>query len=127
VLGHAILDLRATGRQLMTGSLRLIADDLTGALDTAAEFTGVCGALDVAWTESVPESLTGSLAIDTGTRECGSDEAAARVGRTAAALGGAAIAYKKIDSLMRGPWAAELAACLAAGDWAHCVFAPAFP
>jgi hypothetical protein len=54
VPGDAILDLRATGRQLMTGSLRLIADDLTGALDTAAEFTGLCGAIDVAWTESLP-------------------------------------------------------------------------
>ena len=111
----------------MTGSLRLIADDLTGALDTAAEFTGLCGAIDVAWTESVPDNLTGSLAIDTGTRECGDDDAAARVGRVAAALDGAAIAYKKVDSLMRGPWAAELAACLATGQWTHCVLAPAFP
>ena len=30
-------------------SVRLLADDLTGALDTAAEFVGLCGPFDVTW------------------------------------------------------------------------------
>ena len=49
--------------------LRLLADDLTGALDTAAEFVGLCGPLDVSWTDTLPSSLSGSLIIDSGTRE----------------------------------------------------------
>lgn len=41
-------------------------------------------------------------------------------------LQGATIAYKKVDSLLRGAWAAELGACLRSGPWASCVVAPAF-
>ncbi|WP_431271183.1 four-carbon acid sugar kinase family protein [Dankookia sp. P2] len=105
--------------------LRLLADDLTGALDSAAELAGLCGPLPVAWQGAVaPE---GSLALDSGTREAGRDEAVARVAALAPALAGADIAYKKLDSLWRGQPAAELAACLATGAWAHCVLAPAFP
>jgi hypothetical protein len=33
-------------------SVRLLADDLTGALDTAAEFVGLCGAFDVIWMDT---------------------------------------------------------------------------
>ena len=33
-------------------SVRLLADDLTGALDTAAEFVGLCGSFDVTWAEA---------------------------------------------------------------------------
>ncbi len=50
--------------------LRLIADDLTGTLDTAAGFTGLVGPVEVAWIGgSLPAE--GSLALDTGTRERG--------------------------------------------------------
>jgi uncharacterized protein YgbK (DUF1537 family) len=42
-------------------------------------------------------------------------------------LRGATLAFKKIDSLLRGPWTAELAACLRSGDWEACIVAPAFP
>lgn len=104
--------------------LRLIADDLTGALDTAAELTGLCGAVPVRWDEAGP---TGSLAMDSGTREMDRDAAVARLRVMAPALAGADIAYKKIDSLLRGQVAAELAACLASRHWAHCILAPAFP
>ena len=34
-------------------SIRLLADDLTGALDTAAEFVGLCGPFDVTWREAL--------------------------------------------------------------------------
>ena len=34
-------------------SVRLLADDLTGALDTAAEFVGLCGPFDVIWPEAL--------------------------------------------------------------------------
>ena len=41
-------------------------------------------------------------------------------------LAGADIAFKKIDSLLRGPWVAELDACLRTGLWDACIVAPAF-
>src|ERR1700761_1669942 len=108
-------------------SLRLLADDLTGALDTSAELVGQFGALEVSWSASsiAPGNL--SFAMDSGTRELSSDQAFAIVQDLAPRLSGATIAYKKIDSLLRGPWVAELDACLRTGIWDACVVAPAFP
>jgi uncharacterized protein YgbK (DUF1537 family) len=108
-------------------SLKLLADDLTGALDTSAEFVGVCGSLDVVWSADSLASDAPSLAIDSGTRECGALQAAAIVRGIAPRLEGADIAYKKVDSLLRGPWVAELEACLQSGLWDACIVAPAFP
>ncbi|QHO77139.1 Hrp-dependent type III effector protein [Bradyrhizobium sp. CCBAU 051011] len=107
-------------------SVRLLADDLTGALDTAAEFVGLCGPFDVIWPEALPTTTPRSLAIDSGTRELATAESVEIVGRLAPLLGEGTIAYKKVDSLLRGAWAAELGACLRSGHWASCVVAPAF-
>jgi uncharacterized protein YgbK (DUF1537 family) len=107
--------------------LCLIADDLTGTLDTAAGFTGLCGPIPVAWPQSLPDPAAGCLAIDSGTRELPADAAARIVGDLAPRLYGADIAFKKVDSLLRGPWAAELAAVLRLGPWQRCIVAPAFP
>ena len=106
-------------------SLRLLADDLTGALDTAAEFVGRFGPFDVVWSAAALDAA--SVAIDSGTREIDADKAFATVAELAPLLDGAAIAYKKIDSLLRGPWVAELDACLRTGTWDACIVAPAFP
>ncbi|MBR0713813.1 four-carbon acid sugar kinase family protein [Bradyrhizobium liaoningense] len=118
----------------MRPSLRLLADDLTGALDTAAEFVGVCGAIGVTWAEALPSRRPACLAVDTGTRERDKADSVAIVERLAPLLadgaiadnGDAAIAYKKVDSLLRGAWAAELGACLRTGPWTSCIVAPAF-
>ncbi|MDA9395237.1 Hrp-dependent type III effector protein [Bradyrhizobium sp. CCBAU 45394] len=107
-------------------SVRLLADDLTGALDTAAEFVGLCGSFDVTWPEAPATQGSRSLAIDSGTRERSKAESVEIVGRLAPQLHGATIGYKKVDSLLRGAWAAELGACLRSGHWASCVVAPAF-
>lgn len=107
--------------------LRLIADDLTGTLDTAAGFTGLCGPIPVAWPEILPAAGSGSLAIDSGTREMTAARADRIVGALAPRLRGAGIAFKKVDSLLRGPWAAELAAVMRPGAWTRCIVAPAFP
>lgn len=107
--------------------LRLIADDLTGTLDTAAGFTGLCGSIPVAWPEILTAESAGCLAIDSGTRERSAEAAGRIVGALAPRLVGAGIAFKKVDSLLRGPWAAELAAVLRQGAWDRCVVAPAFP
>jgi uncharacterized protein YgbK (DUF1537 family) len=105
--------------------VRMIADDLTGALDTAAEFVGLCGPFDVIW-EPPAASASHSLAIDSGTRERSKAESVEIVGRLAPLLRDGTIAYKKVDSLLRGAWAAELGACLATRHWTSCVVAPAF-
>lgn len=107
--------------------LRLLADDLTGALDTAAELVGRTGPVHTFWHGAIPPDLPGNAALDSGTRELGAAEAAATVAALVPHMAGAGIAYKKIDSLLRGPTLAELAACLRAGPWERCVLAPAFP
>ena len=101
--------------------LRLLADDLTGALDSAARFVPVSGPVAVTWREATD----GSLAFDTGTRDLAAGAALARVSEMAALLEGGDPAFKKIDSLLRGHVALELAACMRCFD--HCVLAPAFP
>lgn len=104
--------------------LRLLADDLTGALDTTAEMTALCGSVPVRW-DAAP--LQGSAAFSSGSREAPRDVAIQSVRALAPLLAGADIAYRKLDSLLRGHVAAELAACWATGYWRHCVLAPAFP
>jgi D-threonate/D-erythronate kinase len=108
-------------------SLKLLADDLTGALDTAAEFVGLVGPCDVFWSAAAIPAGQESFAIDSDMRERASDEAFARARELAPVLAEADIAYKKIDSLLRGPWIAELDACVRSGLWDACLVAPAFP
>ena len=106
-------------------SLRLLADDLTGALDTAAEFVGLCGPFDVIWA-GAPPRIPSCIAVDTGTRERDKAQSVAIVGSLAQVLRDGSISFKKVDSLLRGPWAAELGACLQLGFWTSCIVAPAF-
>ena len=107
-------------------SVRLLADDLTGALDTAAELTPLAGSMAVVWLDDAFKAPT-SCAIDSGTREKEHDVAIGAVSSLAPALADAEIAYKKVDSLLRGHTMAELAACWRFAAWDHCVVAPAFP
>jgi D-threonate/D-erythronate kinase len=108
-------------------AMRLLADDLTGALDTAAAFVRSSGPICVYWPDVVPPELPQSAALDSGTRELGRAEAIAVLGRLAPTLASGALAFKKIDTLLRGHPAAELAACFRRGTWRFCVLAPAFP
>src|SRR3954463_822153 len=108
-------------------TLRLIADDLTGALDTSVELAGVTGPVSVFWHGAIPSELPPNAALDSGTRELDDASAMRVVSSLAPALAGAAIPFKKIDSLMRGPTLAETAMCLRAGGWERAVLAPAFP
>src|SRR5260221_5778898 len=93
-------------------SFRLLADDLTGALDTAAEFVGLCGPFDVSWAGALPPQLPSSLAIDTGTRELDKARGVAIVEGLVPLLRDGTIAYNKVDSLLPGALAPELGACL---------------
>lgn len=105
--------------------LRLVADDLTGALDTAAEFAALCGPVAVRWDAGTDGAA--SLALATRTREAPREAALARVAAVAPRLAGADLAVKKLDSLLRGHPAAELAACLRGAAVRSVVLAPAFP
>lgn len=108
-------------------TVRLLADDLTGALDTMAEFAGAAGPLYAFWHGSAPDTLPPNAAVDTGTREVSTSVACGRVADWSPMLMAADVAFKKVDSLMRGPTLAELAALAARPEWDSCVLAPAFP
>lgn len=118
--------------------LVIVADDLSGALDTAAAF-----AAEGLRTLVVPhgsgwraagDCFAGTLGcqvlvIDTATRHAPAGRAAARVARvvTAARRLGMRRFYKKTDSTLRGRVASELAAFRKAARADVLPFAPAFP
>ncbi len=105
--------------------LRLLADDLTGALDAGAEFVPTFGPIPCVW---APDAAGAEAAVfDSGTRDLAASAAAARFSRFAPVLDGAQIAFLKLDSLLRGHGVAELAACLRGGPWRSAILAPAFP
>ena len=81
------------------------------------------GPIAVTWRDDV--ATRGSLAIDAVTREMSADAARRRTERLAPLLDDGAPAFKKLDSLLRGHAALELAVCMRRFD--HCVLAPAFP
>src|ERR1700761_8021783 len=101
---------------------RLLADDLTGALDTAARFVPAGGPIAVVWRDLARD---GRVALDSASREMTETDAVAAVQRLAPLLSEGSPAFKKIDSMLRGHVAAELAVCAQWFD--HCVLAPAFP
>jgi D-threonate/D-erythronate kinase len=102
--------------------VRIVADDLTGALDAAAPLVGLAGPLPVSWGEGPAIDAGGSFALDSESRE-----RPAPAERWLAALRGADLAFKKIDSLLRGRTVDEITACLDSGYFASAVIAPAFP
>jgi D-threonate/D-erythronate kinase len=104
--------------------VRIVADDLTGALDAAAPFAAPASPLPVLWSQEVAAARSGSFALDTESRE------GATLGRLEDALpllAGAEVALKKIDSLLRGNTLAEIGLCLESRRFASVVVAPAFP
>lgn len=103
-------------------TFRLLADDLTGALDSAARFVPRFGPIPVHWRAATDAPCA---AYDSATREAADPLPAMR--RWAPELGAADLAFKKVDSLLRGHVAVEIAACLRHGRFAHAIIAPAFP
>jgi len=107
----------------------LIADDLTGACDAGALFTGR-GRVGVFLGPDAPGPEWEVAAMDTESRELEPGEAASRVGavarrlRTRLARG---LLFKKIDSTLRGSVGAELEALLSATARPTALLCPAFP
>jgi D-threonate/D-erythronate kinase len=107
--------------------VRLLADDRTGAIDTAVRFVPLAGPQLVQWDLAKALGSEGSLAFDLGTRELSDARSSELTAAAAALLRDADLAYLKCDSLLRGSLAQEVVACLRAQPFDHCIIAPAFP
>ena len=110
-------------------TLTIIADDLTGACDTGCLFAGPAP-VGVIAEPGLSRSDAGVVAVDTESRALAADEAGRRLRVTASRMGSrlrAGPLFKKIDSTLRGPVAAELAALLDTGGWDGALVCPAFP
>jgi D-threonate/D-erythronate kinase len=107
----------------------IIADDLTGAADTGVQLARAGYRTAVAFRDApIPsaEDLD-AVVLDTDSRAMPSGFAARRVLGAVRSVRHARIVYKKLDSTLRGPIAAELAAALGASGRGRAVVAPAFP
>ena len=109
-------------------SIRILADDLTGALDTAAAFAGqVPVYLDRPPAQSRECSGTRIAVVATPTRDVPPEEIPAHLQPALKWLQSGRIAFKKVDSLLRGNTFAELAWLVRNGGFETTIFAPAFP
>ncbi len=107
----------------------IIADDLTGAADSGVQLarSGYRTAVAFRGVEIPPAKDLDAVAVDTESRTLPAGFAAKRVVEAGHAVRDARIVYKKIDSTLRGPIGAELAAALGATRRSKVVVAPAFP
>jgi len=105
--------------------VRIIADDLTGALDSAVAFATTHASMDVKWRPDA--KLHARLAVDVVSREGDEANAIERHRAHSEWLAGGVVRFKKIDSLLRGHVAAETLACIANTNFSRIVIAPAFP
>ncbi|MEK1929988.1 MAG: four-carbon acid sugar kinase family protein [Pararhizobium sp.] len=117
----------------MTLQVAILADDLTGALDTGTPFVeaglSVAVAIDL---EAVAEALARNpdvVVVNTVSRALSADRAAARIDAVAAAIGTEMprIVFKKIDSRLKGNVAAESTALASATGRNTIIVAPAIP
>jgi uncharacterized protein YgbK (DUF1537 family) len=108
----------------------IVADDLTGAMDSAAPFadSGLVTRVLLAGDGSIaPAGAPTVVAVDTHSRDL-SPAAAARAVRSAfAQIGQDCLPFKKIDSTLRGNIAAEIAAAMRASGCRCAVVAPSAP
>ena len=110
-------------------AVTIIADDLSGACDAGALFAGR-GPVGVFVAPELPDARWLAAAVDTESRALPPAAAAERVRRTVdglqARLGGGRI-FKKLDSTVRGPVAAEVWALMGASGATTALVCPAFP
>ncbi|MGV8935630.1 MAG: four-carbon acid sugar kinase family protein [Allorhizobium sp.] len=117
----------------MSLKLAIIADDLTGALDTATPFVEAGLSVAVAITpEHLDEAINSGadvVAVNTASRALDADDAARRVVAVAEILRQSRpdVLFKKIDSRLKGNVAAESRAAAVAAGFLRIVVAPAIP
>jgi uncharacterized protein YgbK (DUF1537 family) len=119
-------------------TLLILADDLTGALDTGVQSAkkGISTRVILSPPEEEDRSPPAAqmllpeeqvLVINTGSRHCSPDEAAALIGRCLSRYEDVPYVYKKTDSTMRGHIGAELGALLKNRREKMLPFIPAYP
>ena len=122
----------ATGTPSPGPEVLIVADDLSGAADSAVALAPRA-ATSVVLDPAAPWPRASVLAVDTDSRYLAGPDAAARVRAAVARAARDTLVYKKIDSTLRGNIGPEIAACLAAlaehrGGRRHlAVVTPAFP
>jgi uncharacterized protein YgbK (DUF1537 family) len=105
-----------------------LADDMTGALEVGAQFSGA-GIETIVSTEPLPRTDAIAVVLDTETRHVDEETAAREIRRFVKAMGAypPRLIYKKTDSTLRGNIAAELGALAKLfPDW-KIGYAPAYP
>ncbi len=106
-------------------SWRILADDLTGALDCGAAWAGTAE-VPVFLDRPAPSAQMVQI-VATCTRDVPLSELPALLAPSLEWLVKSGSAYKKVDSLLRGNTFSEVAWLLGSGRFAGAVFAPAFP
>lgn len=107
--------------------IRALADDLTGAFDTGASFVSLSGPIPIVWAiENLPSQ--GSYILDNETRQIqNASQAREKTLSDLKHIKDSDIAFKKIDSLMRGHTIVEVETCIKSGEFESIVIAPSFP
>ena len=103
----------------------IVADDLTGAMDSSGYFASRGFSTVVILDPGFP-STADVLVINTNSRADDTNTASEKVRQTARSLVGRVV-YKKIDSTLRGNIGAELEAAMEELDCEKAIVAPAFP
>jgi 4-hydroxythreonine-4-phosphate dehydrogenase len=117
-----------SGSLALAGPVRVLADDLTGAADSGVAFLCRGGNVLVSLRHGgFPVDASGVAVVDTDTREGSSAHAYVAVQRAALGLGPEDHLLKKIDSLLRGHIAAELAALRRSQPQRLVIVAPSVP
>lgn len=117
----------------MATSIILLADDLSGALDSAAPFRTagqeVAVAIDMAAMAVAAQRAPHVLAVNLDCRTLDSDTAAARVRSLAPAIATLAphLVFLKLDSRLKGPVSALVEAAMAASGRQRAIVCPAIP
>ena len=108
--------------------IRILADDLTGALDTAAAFDGeVPVYIDRPPGDATETARSPVAVVATPTRDVAVNALPGYLAPTVDWLGAGKLAFKKVDSLLRGNTFAEVAWLLHNASFTRAIFAPAFP
>ena len=111
-----------------SADIRVLADDLTGALDTAAAFSGAIPVfIDRPDTEVLAAVGSPVSVVATPTRDVAPQDLTRFLEPCLQWFRSGSLAFKKVDSLLRGNSFAEVAWLLQQGCFEQAIFAPAFP
>lgn len=105
----------------------VVADDLTGACDSAVAFAERGLAVEVMLDREAVSSGVGVWAVSTESRELPEEDAVRRVHEVLAQASGATEVFKKIDSVFRGNTFAEIRAAVESVPHDVVVLSPAYP